>query len=183
MAEPFYRVGEPRGPFFVVADSFEVLPSGRTVETVVDSGRNRATTYGWDDDREYYQICQRQGDVLVPYTIRHQKTEAGAATPEIFAEFAACPHLWCTFKYSNHSDADAEAWKYGILGCTRFRKNLMRKLPDVVKNLEWRYRDWHVMSTGLGMALRKQRFEPHVHGVVDHHRMMDLGGVAELMAS
>ena len=142
MAEPFYRVGEPRGPFIVVADSFEILPSGRTVETVVDSGKNRATTYGWDDDREYYQVCQRDSDLLVPYTVRHPLTEAGVkdaswvyvgnspydywrvlcewwtreftiiehdvkASPDVFQEFKDCPHVWCTFKYSNLSDEDA----------------------------------------------------------------------------
>jgi hypothetical protein len=220
MAEPFYRVGEPRGPFIVVSDSFEILPSGRTIETVVDSGKNRATTYGWDDDREYYQVCQRgDANVLVPYTIRHRKTELGvpsgacwqyvgssnydywrvlcdwwtdeftviehdvAANPAIFQEFEDCPEPWCTFRYSNHTDENAEAWKYGILGCTRFRSELIQSLPNALRDLGWRYRDWHVLSTGLGITLRNAGFVPHVHGIVDHHRMMDLGGVAQLMAS
>jgi len=218
MAEPFYRVGEPRGPFTVVSDSFEILPSGRTVETVVDSGKNRATTYGWDDDREYYQVCQREGSLLVPYTIRHKATEAGVpssaswvyvgntkydywrvlcewwkpqdftiiehdvrANPDIFLEFERCTEPWCTMKYSNHTPENAEAWKFGILGCTRFRSRLIKKVPNALSDLQWRYRDWHVLSTGLGMTLREAGFYPHVHGVVDHHRMMDQGGVAVLM--
>ena len=218
MAEPFYRVGEQRGPFTVTESHFEILPSGRTLETVKDSGGNSATTYGWDDDREYHQVCERgSANVLVPYTIRHRKTELGApsgacwhyvgnspydywrllcdwwtrefvviehdvqANPDIFKEFAACPEPWCYFTYDNFRAEDAAAWHYGILGCTRFRNEVIRAVP--VREVGWRYRDWHVLSTGLGMALREAGFEPHLHGVVDHHRMMDLGGVAVLMAS
>jgi hypothetical protein len=84
-------------------------------------------------------------------------------------------------KYSNHTPENAEAWKFGILGCTRFRSRLIKKVPNALSDLQWRYRDWHVLSTGLGMTLREAGFYPHVHGVVDHHRMMDQGGVAVLM--
>src|ERR1035437_459529 len=217
MAQAFYRVGEPRGPFTVVSDSFEYLPNGRTLETVKDSGGNSDTTYGFDDDREYYMTSPRDGNVLVPYTVRHSLTEKGApdatwvyvgnspydywrvlcdwwggddltviehdvqATPEVFAELATCPEPWCYFKYSNHSPENAAAWHWATLGCTRFRKELMAKVPNALKKMEWRYRDWHYVSTALGMALRERLFEPHMHGVVDHHRMMDQGGVAVLM--
>src|ERR1039458_2806070 len=220
MAEPFYRVGELRGPFPVVSVTFEYLPNGRTLEIVKDSVGNGSTTYGWDDDREYYQVCKRDGSILVPYTIRHQLTVEGVpetaswvyvgndkydywrvqcewwkpkeftiiehdvkASPEVFEEFAICNHHWCTFKYDNHSDEDAEAWKYGILGCTRFSASLIKSVPKALIDMEWRYRDWHVLSTGLGKTLREHGFEPHLHGVVDHHRMMDKGGVSVLMGN
>lgn len=219
MAEPFYRIGEERGPFIVTESKFEFLGNGRTLEYVKDSGGNFSTTYGWDDDREYYPICQRTGDILVPYTVRHASTERGApnatweyvgnsdydywrvlcewwkprdftviehdveASPEIFKEFDACPHVWCTFRYSNHTPEDAKAWEFGILGCTRFRAAIIKKVPNAATGMEWRYRGWRVMSTGLGRALREARFTPHLHGIVDHHRMMDRGGVAVLMAS
>ena len=220
MAEPFYRVGELRGPFKVVSSSFEVLPNGRTIETVRDEMGNGSTTFGWDDDREYVQICQRDGNLLVPYTARHRLTEEGVpssaswvyvgnskydywrvlcewwkpkeftiiehdvkASPEIFEEFAICDHHWCNFRYDNHSEEDAEAWKYGILGCTRFSAQLIKSVPNALSELGWRYRDWHVLSTGLGITLRENGFEPHLHGVIDHHRMMDVGGVVKAMAS
>jgi hypothetical protein len=222
MAESYYRIGEQRGPFEVTESTFEILPNGRTVEYVKDSGGNSAITYGWDDDREYYQVCERthNDSVLVPFTKRHPLTESGVpshaswvyvgsdrcdywrvlydwwkprdftiiehdvrATPEVFEEFAVCPHRWCTFRYSNHSDEDHEAWKNGILGCTRFRSELIHDVPWALRELEWRYRDWHVMSTGLGMTLRDKGFTPHLHGVVDHHRMMDQGGVTVLMGA
>jgi len=220
MAEPFYRIEEQRGPFTVTESTFEYLANGRTREWVKDSGGNSATTYGYDDDREYYQVCERDGSILVPFTVRHPKTEAGVpknaswvyvgnskydywrvlcewwkpkefviiehdvkASPEIFEEFAACQEPWCYFRYDNHSEEDAEAWKYGILGCTRFQARLIKKVPDALKGMQWRFRDWHHVSTALGMALREAGFEPHIHGVVDHHRMMDKGGVAVLMAT
>src|ERR1039458_2454231 len=77
MAEPFYRLGEQRGPFIVTESTFEFLPNGRTPEDVKDSGGNFSTTYGYDDDREYHQVCQRDGSILVPYTVRHSLTEQG----------------------------------------------------------------------------------------------------------
>lgn len=218
MVEPFYRMGELRGPFAVISDKFECLPNGRTLETVIDSGGNSAVIYGWNDDREYYPVCQRDGSILVPFTVKHRSTMKGVpihaswvyvgnskydywrvlcdwwvprdftviehdvrATPEVFEEFAICPEPWCHFRYDNHTDEDAEAWKYGILGCTRFRQELIQGLPTAVKDIEWRYRDWHHMSTGLGIILREAGFDPHLHGVIDHHRMMDVGGVATAM--
>jgi hypothetical protein len=219
MAEPFYRVGEQRGPFIVTESTFEII-GDRTREYVKDSGGNYATTYGWNDDREYHQVCQRDSDVLVPYTVRHKLTEEGVpenaswvyvgnspydywrvlcewwkprdfvviehdvkANPEILEEFENCSRLWCYGVYSNFRAQDVEAWKFGILGCTRFRTGIIQAVPKALKEMQWRYRDWHVLSTGLGRTLREHGFEPHLHGVVDHHRMMDLGGVAELMAS
>src|ERR1035438_7906717 len=79
MAEPFYRVGELRGPFPVVFDSFEYLANGRTLEIVRDSMGNGSMTYGYDDDREYHTVRLRGLDmpILVPYTKRHPFTEQG----------------------------------------------------------------------------------------------------------
>ena len=220
MAEPFYRVGEKRGPFIVTESTFEFLPGGRTREWVKDSGGNSSTTFGWDENREYHQVCKRDGNLLVPYTVRHSLTEEGVpdsaswvyvgndksdywrvlcewwkpkeftiiehdvkASPEIFEEFAICNQPWCTFKYSNHTTENHEAWKYGILGCTRFSARVMKKCPKALIDLDWRFRDWHYVSTGLGIAIREAGFEPHLHGVVDHHRMMDVGGVVKAMAA
>lgn len=96
------------------------------------------------------------------------------ARPEVFTEFDACPEPWCHFKYSNHTEENAKAWEWGILGCTRFRKELIEAAPNAMTDIEPRHRDWHYTSTGLGINLREAGFEPHVHGVVNHHRMMDL---------
>jgi hypothetical protein len=218
MAEPFYRVGELRGPFEVVSVTFDLLPDGRYLEVVKDSMGNGSTTLVKDEKREFYSVSPRPfgSSILVPYTIRHPKTEAGlegqdatwvnvsgspydywrvlcewwkddfcivehdvAANPGIFTEFERCTEPWCTGTYSNFRPEDIEAWKYGILGCTRFRSELIQSLPNALRDLGWRYRDWHVMSTGLGIALRESGYEPHLHGTIDHHRMMDVGGITE----
>ena len=221
MAEAFYRVGEQRGPFMVTFSSFEVLPNGRTIEVVRDSGGNSDTTIGRDDDREYHQVSPRTGDILVCYTVLHPLTEEGLegqdatwvdvsgspydywrllcdwwkdddlvtiehdvrASPEVFQSFQECPEPWCYFRYDNHTEENAAAWHWGILGCTRFRKELIESVPNAFTSMQWRYRDWHYVSTGLGKTLREAGFEPHVHGVVDHHRMMDVGGIANMVAA
>ena len=218
MAEPFYRVGELRGPFEVVSVTFDLLPDGRYLEVVKDSMGNGSMTLVKDEKREFYSVSPRPfgSSILVPYTVRHPKTEAGLegqdatwvnvsgslydywrvlcewwkddfcivehdvqTSPTHFAEFHFCPEPWCYFRYDNHSDEDADAWHYGILGCTRFRSSVIRRVPHAFSHMEWRYRDWHYVSTGLGKTLREHGFEPHVHGIVDHHRMMDVGGVTE----
>lgn len=94
-----------------------------------------------------------------------------APEPWMLDELADCPEPWCYFRYDNHTDEDAEAWKWGILGCTRFSSRLMADVPDAVLNCEERWRDWHYLSSGLGKNLRDAGYEPHVHGVVNHHRL------------
>lgn len=97
------------------------------------------------------------------------------ARPEIFAEFALCPEPWCYNRYGNHTPENANAWHYGILGCTRFRKELIAAVPKAVTDTEERHRDWHYLSTSLGAALRSAGYEPHVHEPpVEHHRFVDL---------
>jgi len=99
------------------------------------------------------------------------------ARPSIFEEFAACPEPWCVFPYSNHTNADAEAWR-NMLGCTRFRKEIIEAVPFAVGNCQERWRDWHYTCDGIGFNLREAGFTHHWHGpAVRHHRMMDMGGV------
>lgn len=100
---------------------------------------------------------------------------------EVWDEFAACPEPWCYFRYSNFTDENAAAWHWGILGCTRFRAALIDAVPFAARDVEERWRDWHYLSTGLGVILREAGFTPHMHGVIDHHRMMDVGGVVAAM--
>jgi hypothetical protein len=218
MAQAFYEIGERRGPFLVTESHFDLLPNGEYLEVIKDEIGNSSMTLVKDEPREYVKVCEREGNVLVPYTVKHPFTEQGLdgmdaswidvshspydywralcdwwsdyftiiehdvrANRKVFYEFYLCPEAWCTFRYSNFSDEDAEAWHYGILGCTRFRREIIDAVPNALIDLEWRFRDWHHVSTGLGKTLREAGFEPHVHGIVDHHRMMDVGGVTEAM--
>ena len=104
------------------------------------------------------------------------------ARPSIFDEFDSCPEPWCFFRYDNHSPENADAWRWATLGCTRFRAEIIKAVPDAVTGIEERHRDWHYLSTGLGIALRDAGFEPHMHeSAVNHHRMMDVGGVVAAM--
>ena len=96
------------------------------------------------------------------------------ARPDIFTEFEECTEPWCYNRYDNHTEANADAWHWGILGCTRFRKELIEAVPNAMTDIEPRHRDWHYTSTALGQNLRAAGFEPHIHGIVNHHRMMDL---------
>ena len=93
------------------------------------------------------------------------------STPEQRADINACPEPWCLNQYHHFSEEDREAWKWGVLGHTRFRQELISAHPRLMADLEPRWRDWHETSTGVGMALRELGYEPHEHGRVKHHRM------------
>ena len=104
-----------------------------------------------------------------------------AAHPGVFDSFRACPEPWCVFPYDNHSDADAEAWR-NMLGCTRFRKEMMDAVPRAAIDVEERWRDWHYTCDGIGKNLRDAGFTHHWHSpAVNHHRMLDRGGVVAAM--
>lgn len=82
--------------------------------------------------------------------------------PDIDETFDACPEPWCAFPYDNHSPQDAEAWA-NMLGCTRFRKELMAAVPDALKSVEERFRDWHYLCDGIGKNLRAAGYTHHWH--------------------
>lgn len=102
MPEPLYRIGEPRGPFTVVEDTFEILEQSydpywiethpgkvKSVEYVKDSSGNSAWMYVEWGDTSYHPVCPRSSgfNVLVPYTWLDKRTvEAVEHLPVIFAD-------------------------------------------------------------------------------------------------
>lgn len=139
--------------------------------------RHPETEAGLPDDAEWvdvsgsiYEYWNALRDYWLPQhdlTIIEHDVQA---RPEIFEEFEACPEPWCVFPYSNHTNADAEAWR-NMLGCTRFRKELIAAVPDALTNCQPRWRDWHYTCDGIGFNLRAAGFSHHWHGpAVRHHR-------------
>jgi hypothetical protein len=122
----------------------------------------------WECLSEYWE----RGDDLT--IIEHDVQ----ARPDIFASFADCPHPWCLFPYDNHDRSDSEAWR-NALGCTRFRGELVRAIPDAVTSIPEQHRDWHNLCDGIGSNLRAAGFTHHWHWdlPVRHHRMQ-LGHLA-----
>ena len=98
------------------------------------------------------------------------------STPEKREEVSACPEVWDISQYHHFSEVDRDAWHWGLLGHTRFRKELIAKVPNLFTDMEYRWRDWHEMSTGIGMELRKLGYAPHEHGTIYHHRMDETRG-------
>jgi hypothetical protein len=89
--------------------------------------------------------------------------------PDVLEAFARCPEPWCVFAYDDyHSPEDAEAWA-NMLGCTRFRKELIAAVPNAVSNVEERFRDWHYLCDGLGRNLREAGYTHHWHSPPVHH--------------
>lgn len=88
---------------------------------------------------------------------------------DVSESFERCPEPWCVFAYHDHCPEEAEAWN-NMLGCTRFRVELIRSVPNAVRGIEERWRDWHYLCNGLGTNLRAEGFTQHWHfPPVRHH--------------
>jgi hypothetical protein len=92
--------------------------------------------------------------------------------PGVIAELEECPEPWCTFGYSDICCPGCmEAWA-NMLGCTRFRKELVDAVPDAMTAIPADNWDWHEMCNGLGANLRAAGFTHHWHfPAVEHHHM------------
>lgn len=89
---------------------------------------------------------------------------------EVTAELDACSEPWCVFPYDFCHVECREAWR-NMLGCTRFRAEMIAAVPDAVSLIPADNRDWHNMCDGLGANLRAAGFTHHWHGPpVEHHR-------------
>lgn len=96
--------------------------------------------------------------------------------PDIVAGYEECSEVWCVTNYHHFSEESAAAWHWSILGCTRFRKELIAKTPTLFSEMQERWRHWTEMSTGIGMELRKLGYAPHEHFPrVVHHQMRGVG--------
>lgn len=84
--------------------------------------------------------------------------------PDIVQAFEECPEPWCIYGYADMChDACREAWA-NALGCTRFRAELMAKVPDALTSIEpGPLTDWHNVCDGLGNNLRAAGFKHHWH--------------------
>lgn len=76
--------------------------------------------------------------------------------PDIVEAFETCPEPWCVYSYAEMChDACREAWR-NMLGCTRFRYELIAAVPNAVRDIPeipekprqggW---DWHNLCDGL----------------------------------
>lgn len=88
-------------------------------------------------------------------------------TPEIIREMDECPEPICRCSYSDLCCAGCrEAWRHHI-GCTRFRAEVVRAVPDAVSAMPPDTWDWTVACNGIGEAVAP-RFGNHWHGSVLH---------------
>lgn len=91
--------------------------------------------------------------------------------PDVIEEADACPELWCVWQYApvcpcGNPDC-REAWR-NMLGCTRFRAEIMAKAPDAMDFPADNW-DWHNMCDGVGNNLRAAGFTHHWHEPPVHH--------------
>lgn len=103
--------------------------------------------------------------------------------PDVLVQFDECPEPWCVFGYADMChEACREAWA-NMLGCTRFRKELIAAVPDAVSSIPEDRRGWHNLCDEIAgdkvagiptelrpSSLRAAGFTHHWHSpYVAHH--------------
>ena len=90
--------------------------------------------------------------------------------PDVITGFEECPEPWCVFGYADMCHPECmEAWR-NLLGCTRFRSELIKAVPDALTSIPADGWDWHNVCDGLGDNLRRGGYTHHWHfPPVDHH--------------
>ena len=129
--------------------------------------------YVGEDFQDYWRVLASfwaRGDDLT--VIEHDVV----CRPDVVEGFASCPEPWCLHRYSNHDPGDSEAWR-NALGCTRFRRELVRRVPAAVSSIPEQHRDWHNVCDGIGTKLRGAGFNHHWHEPSVLHHVMSLEGL------
>jgi hypothetical protein len=95
-------------------------------------------------------------------------------TADALREAIECPCLWSTSQYQGENGLITHA-----LGCTRFRADLIRAVPDAMARARrdasfgrGQYLDhWLHIDSKLAAVLLGEGYEPHVHSEVPHHHV------------
>jgi hypothetical protein len=142
--------------------------TARHVDTLAGAPPDAEWVYVGETAHSYWECLSEyweRGEDLV--IIEHDVV----CRPDVSQAFASCLEPWCIFPYDNHDAAEAEAWR-NMLGCTRFRRELVRAVPDAVSSIEPQHRDYHNVCDGIGNHLRAHGATHHWHSpAVVHHRM------------
>lgn len=140
-------------------------------ETVANAPANATWVNVASSPNAYYAALLRiwaEGETFA--ILEHDVT----CRPDVVESFDACPELWCLYQYDPVCTCGnpncREAWR-NMLGCTRFRAELMVAVPDAMASIPTDNWDWHNVCDGLGNNLRAAGFKHHWHGPpVYHHR-------------
>ena len=150
-----------------------VIPyTARHADTIAGAPDTAEWVYVGEDPTDYWRVlCDyweravHSGEDLM--TLEHDVV----CRPDVLSGFAACPEPWCLHAYHNHDPGEAEAWR-NALGCTRFRRELIRALPDALSRIEPQHRDWRNLCDSIGDYLRECGYTHHFHTPpVVHHQM------------
>jgi hypothetical protein len=92
--------------------------------------------------------------------------------PDVVQAFEECPEPWCAYGYGDICHWSCmDAWR-NVLGCTRFRRELVQAVPDALSRVPDDRWDWHTVCDRLGDSLREAGFTHHWHWPpVEHHHL------------
>ena len=99
--------------------------------------------------------------------------------PDIIEAFVNCPEPWCSFTYADICCQDdngwspcMEAWR-NMIGCTRFRAELIADVPDAASSVAPADWDWHLICNFVldNVRAHPKTYRHHWHwpGAEHHH--------------
>lgn len=120
------------------------------------------------DDEAYFRLLRDYWALGGDFTIVEHDVVPAEGT---FASFADCPATWCSSPYKIGTGVHTL-----VLGCTRFRGELMHAFPEAVEmagkiendSIVFPARHWKRIDARLNKVLRKHRYICHAHKVADH---------------
>ena len=145
--------------------------TSRHVDTIAGAPDAAEWVYVGEDPHDYWRVLtefwSRGEDLMV---LEHDVV----CRPDVLSGFAACPKPWCLHSYHNHTEQDSENWR-NALGATRFRRELVRAVPDALSRIKPQYRDWRNLCDAIGDYLRECGYWHHFHSPPVVHHQMRLG--------
>lgn len=114
------------------------------VEAAVPVGAEWRDVSG--DSHAYWRLmCELWADQETFAVVEHDVLWRSDVTDQ----FASCLEPWCVFRYRNICHAACmDAWA-NMLGCTRFRAELIRARPHAVISIPENQRDWHNLCDSI----------------------------------
>ena len=127
-------------------------------------------------DIAYYAALFKWWDIGATFAVLEHDV---FCRPDVIDAFDACPEPWCAFPYTPFCHRECwDAWG-NMLGCTRFRSELLAAVPDAVSSIPREGWGWQNLCDGLGANLRAAGFTHHWHEPPVQHRGTAIGSLQE----
>lgn len=98
-----------------------------------------------DADAYWRLMCELWADGESVIVVEHDVVMSEA----ILRALTECPEPWCVHPYDSMCHKQCQEVWANMLGCTRFRAELMAELPQALSSIPPEQRDWHYLCDAI----------------------------------